>query len=84
MKAGMLRVTNLTPPGSECAPAREVKAILAYPLKDNVGDDKMKKILDDDFGEIADAVVAGFESGELVEAVAKGEFKVGTVQADVS
>ena len=45
--------------------AAEVKAILAYPLKENVGDDKMKKILDDDFGEIADAVVAGFESGEL-------------------
>lgn len=57
------------------AASSEVRAILEYPLKENVEDEKMKKILDDDFGEIADAVVAGFESGDLAAAVAKGEFK---------
>lgn len=55
--------------------AAEVKAINSYPLKENLEDAKMKKILEDDFGEIADAVVAGFESGELQEAIKNGEFK---------
>ena len=45
--------------------AKEVKAILEYPIKENLKDDKMKKVIEDDFGEIADAIIAGFESGEL-------------------
>ena len=49
--------------------------ILGYPLAENVEDAKMVKVLEDDFGEIADAVIAGFESGELVEAIEKGDFK---------
>lgn len=55
--------------------AKEVRAILQYPLKENMNDDKMKKILEDDFGDIADAVLAGFESGALQEAIKNGEFK---------
>ena len=55
--------------------AKEVKAILEYPLKENLKDDKMKKVIEDDFGEIADAIIAGFESGELQSAIEKNEFK---------
>ena len=55
--------------------AKEVEDILGYPLAENVEDAKMVKVLEDDFGEIADAVIAGFESGELVEAIEKGDFK---------
>ena len=44
-------------------PPKEVEDILGYPLAENVEDAKMVKVLEDDFGEIADAVIAGFESG---------------------
>ena len=53
----------------------EVEAILGYPLAENAEDAKMAKIFEDDFGEIADAVVAGFDSGELRSAIEAGEFK---------
>ena len=55
--------------------ASEVEAILGYPLAENAEDAKMAKIFEDDFGEIADAVVAGFDSGELRSAIEAGEFK---------
>ena len=32
-------------------------------------------VIEDDFGEIADAIIAGFESGELQSAIEKNEFK---------
>jgi glutamyl-tRNA synthetase len=54
---------------------KEVSAILEYPLEANLEDAKMVKIFEDDFGEIADAIVAGFESGELKTAIEGGEFK---------
>jgi glutamyl-tRNA synthetase len=55
--------------------AKEVRDILAYDLAGNVSDEKMKKVLEDDFGEIADAVIAGFESGELAAAIEANDFK---------
>ena len=57
--------------GIERDAAKEVEDILGYQLAENVEDAKMVKVLEDDFGEIADAVIAGFESGELVEAIEK-------------
>ena len=54
---------------------KEVSAILEYPLEANLADAKMIKIFEDDFGDIVDAVVAGFESGELVKSIETGEFK---------
>jgi len=54
---------------------KEVSAILEYPLEANLADAKMMKIFEDDFGDIVDAVVAGFESGELVKSIETGEFK---------
>ena len=53
----------------------EVRQILEYPLAANAADAKMVKIFEDDFGEIVDAIVAGYESGELVKAIEAGEFK---------
>jgi glutamyl-tRNA synthetase len=53
----------------------EVRQILEYPLSENAADAKMVKIFEDDFGEIVDAIVAGYESGELVKAIETGEFK---------
>ena len=35
----------------------------------------MMKVIEDDFGEIADAVITGFESGELQAAIEKNDFK---------
>jgi len=54
---------------------KEVSAILEYPLEANLADAKMIKIFEDDFGDIVDAVVAGFESGELVKSIETGQFK---------
>jgi len=54
---------------------KEVDQILRYPLSENVEDAKMAKIFEDDFGEIVEAIVTGYESGELVAAIEAGKFK---------
>jgi len=53
----------------------EVAAIVGYPLAENIASGKLAKVLDDDFGQIADAVVTAYEAGELEAAVAEGNFK---------
>lgn len=53
----------------------QVEAMFGYPLKENMGDDAMKKVLDDDFEPIVDAIVTAHESGELAAAVKEGTVK---------
>jgi len=53
----------------------QVEAMFGYPLKENMGDDAMKKVLDDDFEPIVDAIVKAHESGELAAAVKEGTVK---------
>jgi glutamyl-tRNA synthetase len=53
----------------------QVEAMFGYPLKENMGDDAMTKVLDDDFEPIVDAIVKAHESGELAAAVKEGTVK---------
>lgn len=53
----------------------QVEAMFGYPLKENMGDDAMKKVLDDEFEPIVDAIVKAHESGELAAAVKEGTVK---------
>ncbi len=50
----------------------EVRKLLGYPLAETIASAEVKSVLDDAFGEVAAAVVASYESGELMAAVAKG------------
>lgn len=42
-----------------------VKACLAYPLDETLASDEAQKLVDDDFAEVAAALVAKFEAGEV-------------------
>jgi glutamyl-tRNA synthetase len=53
----------------------QVQAMFEFPLKENMGDDAMKKVLDDDFEPIVDAIVKAHASGELAAAVKEGTVK---------
>lgn len=53
----------------------QVQAALCYPLAEKIASGDMAKVLEDEFGEIVDAVVKGYESGELQVAVDEGKFK---------
>merc|ERR1712151_1015857 len=53
----------------------EMTAILGFPLAENIASGDITKVLEDDFGEIVDAVVARHENGELKAAVAEGKFQ---------
>ena len=52
-----------------------VEAMFGYPLKDNMSDAAMKKVLDDDFEPIVDAIVKAHATGELAAAVRDGKVK---------
>jgi len=53
----------------------QVEAMFAYPLKENMADDAMKKVLEDDFEPIVEAIIKAHESGELAAAVKEGTVK---------
>ena len=53
----------------------QVEDVFSYPLKENMGDDAMRKVLEDDFEPIVDAIVKAHESGELATAVKEGKVK---------
>jgi len=53
----------------------QVQQIFGYPLKENMEDEAMKKVLEDDFQPIVNAIVAGHESGALGAAVKEGNVK---------
>ena len=54
----------------------KVLDILKYPLKEEIeSNDQMKKVIEDDFQPIVDAIVNAYESGEFKEAVKKNEVK---------
>lgn len=50
----------------------EVRRLLAYPLAETVAAGDAKSILEDDFKQIVDAVLAAEASGELATALAGG------------
>lgn len=50
----------------------EIEKLLSYPLADTVASGDAKAVLDDDFVQVASAVLAAHESGELAAALAKG------------
>lgn len=52
--------------------------LLAYPLEETAGSEEFAAIKDDNFKEVVDAVVEGYESGALAAAMAAGPegFKV--------
>lgn len=49
---------------------QELVPLLGYPLEETLASDPAKKILDDDFLSIANAVVAAYDAGELQQAIA--------------
>jgi glutamyl-tRNA synthetase len=53
---------------------KEVLPLLDYPLEQTMTSDAAKKILEDDFVQVAEAVLASYDSGELDTAI-KGEAK---------
>jgi glutamyl-tRNA synthetase len=53
----------------------QVQQMFEYPLKANMEDEAMKKVLEDDFQPIVDAIVAAHESGALATAVKEGNVK---------
>jgi len=53
----------------------QVEAMFDYPLKENMSDDAMKKVLEDDFEPIVEAIIKAHESGELAAAVKEGTVK---------
>ncbi|GLC33308.1 hypothetical protein PLESTB_000347800 [Pleodorina starrii] len=55
---------------TDCEP--EVRKLLGYPLAETVASADAKAVLDDGFAEVAGAVVAAYESGELQAAMDKG------------
>jgi hypothetical protein len=60
--------------------AEGVRALLAYPLEATLGSPEAKSVVEDGFKEVAGAVLAAYESGELATALAGGHdgFKVCT------
>ncbi|PNW80349.1 hypothetical protein CHLRE_07g313700v5 [Chlamydomonas reinhardtii] len=50
----------------------EVRKLLAYPLAETLAAPEAKAVIDDGFAEVAGAVLAAYESGELAAAMAQG------------
>jgi glutamyl-tRNA synthetase len=50
----------------------ELRALLGYPLGETVGSDAAKAVLEDNFQEVAAAVLAAHDSGELATALGSG------------
>lgn len=57
----------------------ELRGYLTYPLEETLADNASKEVMDDDFGQVAQAAVQAYESGALREALQDGPdgFKVG-------
>lgn len=51
---------------------KELRALLSYPLEETLSSEGAKSVVEDGFAEVAAAVVAAYESGELASAVASG------------
>lgn len=58
---------------------RELRALLSYPLAETVAGEGAKAVLSDNFQQIAETVLAAYDSGDLAAALGSGEggFKVG-------
>jgi glutamyl-tRNA synthetase len=54
---------------------KEVRPLLGFPLAETMASGDASTVVEDAYGEIVQAVVEGFESGELAKVVADGEFK---------
>lgn len=56
----------------------ELRGYLSYPLEETLASDAAKDVVDDNFGEVAQAAVQAYESGALQEALQDGPdgFKV--------
>lgn len=50
----------------------ELAALLGYPLEETLASEAAKSVVEDGFVEVARAVLAGYDSGELTEAVGAG------------
>ncbi|KXZ47875.1 hypothetical protein GPECTOR_32g488 [Gonium pectorale] len=55
---------------TDCEP--EVRKLLGYPLAETAASADAKAVMDDNFAEVAAAVVAAYDSGDLAAALAKG------------
>jgi glutamyl-tRNA synthetase len=53
----------------------QVEEMFGFPLKANMEDEAMKKVLDDDFEPIVDAIIKAHATGELAIAVKEGTVK---------
>ncbi|KAI7838189.1 hypothetical protein COHA_008037 [Chlorella ohadii] len=51
---------------------RELRALLSYPLAETLGSEAAKAVVEDNFQQVAEAVLAAHDSGELAAAVASG------------
>lgn len=49
--------------------------LLGFPFEETLESGKADKFIEDDFKQVADAVVAAWDSGELKELIAEGSFK---------
>ena len=56
----------------------ELRSYLSYPLEETLASDAAKEVVEDDFGQVAEAAVQAYESGALQEALQDGPdgFKV--------
>ena len=81
MPGCVLMLTALSPrPSPPAADAdRELRALLSYPLAETVGSEASKAVIDDGFQQIAETVLAAYDSGDLATALQSGHdgFKVG-------
>jgi glutamyl-tRNA synthetase len=53
----------------------ELRALLSYPLSETLRSDAAKTVVEDGFSEVAAAVVAAYENGDLTAAIESGGFK---------
>jgi hypothetical protein len=63
----------------------ELRSYLSYPLEETLASEAAKEVVDDDFGQVAQAAVQAYESGALQEALQEGPdgFKVRAAQSRV-
>eukprot|EP00951_Prasinocladus_malaysianus_P035639 scaffold368741_cov33-Prasinocladus_malaysianus.AAC.1 len=54
---------------------RELDSLVSYPLEETLASDKCAAIVEDNFKEVVDSVVAKYDSGELEAAVSDGTMK---------
>jgi len=54
---------------------KEVQTLVTYPLEELVASAECKEVLDDNFKEVAEAILAAYDSGELLETMKAGELK---------